>query len=265
MYSIPTRSPLRPWMAAALVVLLFPAAGCGKKTEEAVAPTAAPDAQAAVPARIPLGAETPEALVARMKKAAENEDLREMAACMEPEARKEMAEGMFLGASMMVAFSGMAQGMGEMAGEMAGAVAGAVGGDEAAADVKEQVAEGTEAAGVDAAGMAERFNALLAKHGLPTLDDESEAGKEVFDKALADADQVAFIGDIADFLETEMKGEEGSASKTPMFEGELTELQIDGDYASGKLGEEMVEFVRIDGRWFAKEPARQDAPDRPGI
>ncbi|HSM52133.1 MAG TPA: hypothetical protein VLA75_12100, partial [Thermoanaerobaculia bacterium] len=211
------------------------------------------------------GAESPEALVARMKKAAENEDMREMAACMEPEARKEMAEGMFLGATMMVAFSGMAEGMGEMAGEMAGAMAGAVGGEEAAAEVKEKVSEGTEAAGVDAAGMAERFNALLARHGLPGLDDESEGGQEEFEKAMANADQVAFIGDIADFLKTEMKEGEGSGSKAPMFEGELTDLQIDGDYASGKLGEEVVEFLRIDGRWFAKEPARPEESDRPGI
>lgn len=269
MHSNANRSPFRPWLAAAAaLVLLLPAIGCGKKAGEAPNGTEA-DAPAAVAApaspgapavekraEVPLGAESPEALVERMRKAAEEKNVRELAACMEPESRRQMAEGMFLGASMMVAFSGMAEGMGEMAGEMAGAVAGAVGGEEAAADAKEKVAAGTEAAGVNAAGMAERFNALLARHGLPTLDDESDGGKEMFDKALANADQVALIGDIGDFLEAEMDESEDSGEKSPVPVGELADLAIDGDRATARIGEEAVEFVRIDGRWFFKEPSK---------
>lgn len=33
---------------------------------------------------------------------------------------------------------------------------------------------------------------------------------------------------------------------------ELTELEIDGDHASGKIGDGPVELVRVDGRWLAK-------------
>ncbi|HNZ95888.1 MAG: hypothetical protein KA189_10620 [Thermoanaerobaculia bacterium] len=255
MYSISIRTLYRPWVAmVATLALLVPTMGCARNDGAAPESGVVAASADAAPAAVPLGAESPEAVVARMKRADEKKDLRELAACVDPGSRREMAEGMFFAASMMVAFSGMAEAMGEMA----GAAAETVGGEEAAAGVKEKVAAEAEGAGVDAAGMAKRFEALLAKYGLATDDDAT--GREAFEKALATIDQVALIGDLNDFLEAETKGE-GSSSTAPIFEGELTDVQIDGDHASGKVGDEVVEFVRIDGRWFAKAPDALGNPD----
>ena len=61
------------------------------------------------------GAESPQALVARLKAAAEKNDFRELVDCIAPKERREMAAGLVLGTTMMVAFmdmgSDMAMGM----------------------------------------------------------------------------------------------------------------------------------------------------------
>src|SRR6185436_6716886 len=69
----------------------------------------------------PLGAETPEKLVERMRKSAEKKDFRELASCLAPEPRKELAQMIWMGATMMI---GMATTMGTMAQGMGEALAG---------------------------------------------------------------------------------------------------------------------------------------------
>jgi hypothetical protein len=238
-------------MASALVALLVlvPVAstmGCKKPQAEAAKTEAAPAASAA---KLP-GAETPEALVERMKAGAAKEDFSEIAACLTPKNRTEMAMAMYMGATMMVAFA-------EMGAEMGSGMAEAMGGEMSAEDKKkaeEQKAKAQE--GI--AGMKAAYNTLITKYGLPAMPKEGEPEKpeptqEEIEKLFANIDQGAFLNDALAVMKA-MPGEEAKDSgpvKVP--EGGLENLKIDGDKASGTVGGDPFTFVRIDGRWYVED------------
>jgi hypothetical protein len=77
-------------------------------------------------------------------------------------------------------------------------------------------------------------------------------------------DQVSLIRDLMQLLES-LPGDERSGESGPVDlpEGELTDVAIDGDHATGKLGDESVDFVRVDGRWYLdlglEEKMREEA------
>ena len=152
-------------LAAAALAAFVPLAstmGCNKpqveqaKGEAATAPAAAPAARAL------SGAETPELLVARMKAGAAKEDLGEIAACLTPKNRSEMAMAMYMGATMMVAFAEMGA---EMGGAMAEGMAGM--GGEMSAEDKAKAEEQKAKAKEGIAGMKTAYNNLITKYGLP--------------------------------------------------------------------------------------------------
>jgi hypothetical protein len=224
-------------------------------------PPALPAAAAGEP-----GAATPEELVTRLKAAAEDDDFAEIAACIAPRDRAQMAMMMVAAAGMMVAFAQMGSEMAEgMAEGMAEAFAEE---DDAAADADETAEETTEAAAdaaADAAGpeameaqvaaIAGQFEALLERHGLDEIlasDPPPEgSGPEALEAALADVDQVALIADVMRFMQEAMPGTEGEeAAKSPVPVGDLVDLVVDGDRATGKVGGEDAHFVRVDGRWY---------------
>ena len=62
-----------------------------------------------------LGGESPEALITKLRAASETEDFGKLAALLAPDARLEMAQGLWAGATMMVA---MSSSMGDLAAEM---------------------------------------------------------------------------------------------------------------------------------------------------
>jgi plasmid stabilization system protein ParE len=216
-------------------------------------PPALPAAAAGEP-----GAATPEELVTRLKAAAEDDDFAEIAACIAPRDRAQMAMMMVAAAGMMVAFAQMGSEMAEgMAEGMAEAFAEE---DDAAEDAEETAEETAEAAGPEAmeaqvAAIAGQFEALLERHGLDEIlasDPPPEgSGPEALEAALADVDQVALIADVMRFMQEAMPGTEGEeAAKSPVPVGDLEDLVVDGDRATGKVGGEDAHFVRVDGRWY---------------
>lgn len=193
---------------------------------------------------VQYGAATPQELIQRLEKAAKADDLAEMVRCMEPDGRKAMAAMLTIMPVMMVAFGGMA---GEMAEGMADAV-GAEGEGAAAAAEKEME------------GFKNDFVALLARHGIgdPFREDEDGFDPET---DFAKVDVGAYVVDVMAFMEERFPGESSTRKAMP-FEGEdlaITELTVTGDRAVAKAGDESVEMVRIDGRWFLHMPEEEPA------
>lgn len=196
------------------------------------------------------GADSPEALLERMKRASENEDLPEMMACLSPKARGQMASMMYLMATMVVAFAQMGV---EMGSGMAEGLAG-----DATDEQKAEVEAQKQKALAEAAALRESYNAMVSKYGLPVLPEEGEAEmpEQDAETLFENIDHAAFMADVFAFLESmpgkEESEAEGEESKSPMDigEGVMTDLAIDGDAATAKIDGEDVRFVRIDGRWF---------------
>ena len=197
----------------------------------------------------PPGAETPEALLARLEAAFETEDFGEIAACLAPEERAEMALGLLLAGGMMAAFAQMG---GEMAGEMA----------EALSEDDEEAIEARKAeAAAEAKKLADRFEKILTDHGLDEVMEadlmaggaEGEDGEEETSPAelLEDVDQVALIRDIMSFL-SELGEGDVSEQAADQFGGEIVLEKVEGDRATARRGDETVELVKIDGRWYLK-------------
>jgi len=246
-----SRSLARTTAALVGFVALASTMGCSKQGAESATAESAPAAKA-----LP-GAETPEALVERMKAGAKKEDFGEIAACLTPKNRTEMAMAMYMGATMMVAFaemgvemgSGMAEGMAGMAGELS------------AAD-KQKAEEQKAKAKQEIAGLKTAYNTLVTKYGLPAMPKEGEPekpqpSKEEVEKLFANIDVGAFLNDTLAVMKA-MPGEnktEGQSESGPVKipEGGLENLKIDGDKATGTVGGDAFTFARIDGRWYVEE------------
>jgi hypothetical protein len=236
----------RRWIAVPLLVLLslFPLL---------------PDAAAAA---TPNGAESPQALVARLNAGAKAGDFGEIAACMMPEDRAEMAVGLLAGAGMMVAFMGMG---GEMAGNMAEGMAEAMGGGEMTKEQKAEAEKAKKQAADQVAAMKGRYEGILKKHGLDKKLEgdgmpepkEGEAPGVAARRLLEGVDEVALLRDLMGFMEQMGKeGEEGAkeAFETPK---EVRDYKIEGDRATAKSGDETLEFAKVDGRWYLKAPQKK--------
>ena len=241
-------------VAVAALLPVVSTMGCKKpQAEGAKAEAAAPAASGACARTLP-GAETPEALVERMKAGAAKEDFSEIAACLTPKNRTEMAMAMYMGATMMVAFAEMGA---EMGGAMAEGMAGMAGGEMSAED-KKKAEEQKAKAQADIAGLKTAYNTLITKYGLPAMPKEGEPEKpeptqEEIEKLFANIDQGAFLNDALAVMKA-MPGEEAKDSgpvKVP--EGGLENLKIDGDKASGTVGGDPFTFVKIDGRWYVED------------
>lgn len=231
-------------------------------------------------ARLP-GAETPQALVERLNAAARADDVGEIANCLAPEDRTELVLGMVAATGMMVAFMQMGSDMAmEMAGGMAEGVAESLPEGEALspeekaevkAGMEEEMAagleKGREEAKQKAAAMEKRYTALLEKHGLGDLlsdqgpDIELGQGDETRE-LLGGVDQGALLRDLMALLD-----ELGDDEPVAVDRGEedplalpdtITDLQVEGDRATARAGEETLELVKIDGRWYFK-PAREES------
>ena len=185
-----------------------------------------------------LGGESPEALVAKLVAASETEDFGQLAALLAPDIRLEMAQGLWAGATMMVAMSSsmgdLAAGMGEALGEET-------------EEGKAQAAKAKAEVEAKFGAIKKRYDEVAKKHGMPTLE-AAEAGGDPAE-LFAKADLVALISDYGALLKS--VAEESGAQKTKRDIPETIEgLKVEGDRASGKLGGADISFVKIDGRWF---------------
>lgn len=213
-------------------------------------------------AKKPYGGETPQAVVARLKAAADGKDMAEVMACLAPDARREMAMMMTAGVGMMVAFAGMGS---EMAGGMAEGMAEALSGEEMTAEQKAELEKGKREAEEKTAALVKRYEAILEKHRIteamnddtPVPDDPAER-RAALAKALANTDEIALISDLMAMM-SELGGEEGMKSSPVDLGPEVTDYEIEGDRATAKAGDEVVHFVKVDGRWYV-EPEEQGAP-----
>jgi hypothetical protein len=224
----------------------------------------APFAAAAAPPAAP-GAGSPQALVERLRGALAEENFREVAACLAPAERREMALALLMGSSMMVAFmemggdlaAGMAQGVAEGVAESAGG--------EVTADQRREIEAARAEAISKAAAMQQKHAAILERHGLtdrlasetaagpaPGPDASPEAGLAAL---LAGVDEGALIADLMTFFTDMGESEERRMIALPPA---VTDYRIEGDRATARAGEETVEFVRVEGRWYFKPSAKRD-------
>jgi hypothetical protein len=212
-----------------------------------------------VQAATPLGADTPQALVARMNKAADTKDFSEITACLDRASRVEMSAMMMLGAVMMVGFMGMGS---DMAEGMAGAM-----GDQSAESKKKAATAKAEVAAKTAKAKA-ALSSTFKKHGLPDLMDEKALDAAGDPKeALAKIDHPVFVRDMMAVLESigdkkkdgEGAGDGGGPGGKMPDTKNVTDYKISGDKATAKAGAETLEFVKEDGRWFMKMPEKPKA------
>lgn len=219
-----------------------------------------------------LGAATPQELVQRLAAAAEAEDFGELAACVAPDDRAALTMMMLLGAGMMAAFAQMGAGLAEgMAEGLAEAFAEE--GGEAAAEAAEppsaEEAAAEAAAAAERAAMAERaaaavarYEEILERHGVEKLMDENPdpGSPEAAAELLAEVDQPALIADLFDLMKNAFPGEGGGdAMPIAITTTELSDLVVEGDRAHGRVGDEEVDMVRVDGRWYLDIPTDADA------
>lgn len=205
------------------------------------------------------GAETPQKLVARMKAAAEKEDMKEMLACVAPDDRAVFSMMMVLAAGMMVAFSEMGTGMAE---GMVDAFSGEEGSKEPS-QAKKPDPE-LEKSKAKVAAMKAEYEALLGKHGLGEIAKEGPgpADEAAAKKMFAKVDHALLLTDVMAFLDKHTdqkeKGDDdaGGAPSGGPFEAsdfDLSKLKVEGDKAWIE-GSKDMRFVKVDGRWFVTMP-----------
>ncbi|HVF61240.1 MAG TPA: hypothetical protein VNJ70_15640 [Thermoanaerobaculia bacterium] len=221
-------------------------------------------AQPAAKSSVPLGADSPEALVKRLKTAAEKQDVAELAACMASSDRAMMTMMMVLAVTMMTAFT-------QMGSEMATGLAEGFQDEESmTAEEKAEAAAAKKKMEDEGAAVQKKLEAVLAKHGITELMEQTpdpEPGSDPTqnaEKLLAGVDQVALISDITALMKENFKdAEKAEGSPTPPIpnytmafgevkQGDLEDLKVKGDTASVKVGGEEVQFVKVDGRWYVK-------------
>jgi hypothetical protein len=213
------------------------------------------------------GAESPQALVARLKAAAQKNDFGELVDCIAPTDRREMAAGLVLGTTMMVAFMDMGS---DMAMGMAQGMAEGVSGSELTAEQKAEMEKGKAEAKAKTAELRGRYEAILQRHGLKDRMEalQAEGGEtsggspeEAIGKLLAGVDERALITDLMGFMSA-LGESQGQEEKKPIdLPGEVTDYKIDGDHATAKAGDETVRFVKVDGRWYF-EPSKDKGAER---
>jgi hypothetical protein len=219
------------------------------------------------------GGATPQEVVEMLKQAAQKEDLAGVAACLSPEDRAGMSFGLLLGASMMVAMGGLAAEMGEGFAEAfeGGMTEGEEGdmteGEESDGSEGEASAEDSSEANTEIAAMrtkteemGARLEAILTKYGVTDMMEETPSPganknqdpEKAMAAALADVDQIGLISELGALMKELAEGKSEGGSGVP--EGDLENLQIEGDHGSATLGGEPIEFIQIDGRWFLHQP-----------
>ena len=184
------------------------------------------------------GGESPDAVFERLRDAVINEDHCEVASCLAPQGRAQMNTMMIAVAGMVVAFSQMGSEMAAGMGE---------------ADQAQEAASATN-------DLQAQLEELLARNGIDDSFLEKPPGAAEGDLP-EELESVDLYADIMTFME-ELPNDDDSGPDKGISapEGDLANLEIDGDEATATIGDEPGKFVRIDGRWYV-DP---DLDMRPG-
>lgn len=226
----------------------------------------------------PYGGATPQELVARMQAAAEAGDFGEMMACMSPEDRKTLGGTMVMMGVMMVGFSQMAIDMG---GSMAEGMSEAFAGEEMDAEEKARMEAEMAESRAEAEAMTAKLRAALEPHGLAgMLDEDFEPGSEKdqqLEAALENADMIALTESMVQLLaemddgddEEEgglgMGGDPSDEAAPEWIDREVTDYEIDGDHATAQAGDETLEMIRVDGRWYFAPQMQMEEMEMDGM
>ncbi len=193
----------------------------------------------------PPGAATPEALVARLRAAAERDDLAEVANCTAPDQRRVWATALLRRGQIMM--------------QMLGADEGAEPAAAKGATPAEQI-EAFKARPERIALPAELqafHQAILEQHGIAArlAKDGPPAGDAAAAKLLEGVDQGALIADLTALIDSLL---DPSRREHPQYfpDTEVGPFEIKGDRATAKCGGCQVELVRVGGRWYHLLPPK---------
>ena len=222
-----------------------------------------PSAFAAQARREPPGADSPQAVIARLEKAGQAKDLPGMAACLAPEDRTEITKGMLMAATMMVAFAQMGPGMADQMAEGMSNLGDDSENPKSAQEKAKEKAERdkqTQEAQKKVKEMETQYRGILKKNGLPDFfseDGQKKAGPDEADAVLQKIDQIALLDDLMGFLDKMDTGENQEPEKPFELPGKVTDYKIQGDRATARAGNETIDFVKVGGRWFMKAPEKK--------
>jgi hypothetical protein len=192
---------------------------------------ATPDAGRAAHER-ELGAESPEMVLARAQEAFRKNDLYELGACLSREVLVDGVHELIASIAIYAAFSAMAE---------------------------EADQEARDAAMTEKLAPLER---LLLRHGLPRITDHAPEDTEVMiDEFLARLDQVSLfmlLAGLVDVTPTVTRSTVAASRIVPNLEGELVDLEIEGETASASLAGQPIRFVQVHGRWFIGKADDED-------
>jgi hypothetical protein len=220
-------------------------------------------------ASVAAGAESPQALVARLNAAAAANDFGELAACLAPEERAVMTVMMAVMGGVMIAFMGMG---GEMATGIAEGMAEGVIGEELDAEQEAAIAKAKAEIDNKGAQLQKRYEAILAEYGLDKRLAEAgksgEMGMGELDgpnaakarELLEGIDDVALLRDLMMLFEELGEGSEKKESPVQVPK-DVSDYRIEGDTATAKSGQETVSFVKVDGRWYFKPEEKKGEPE----
>lgn len=122
-----------------------------------------------------------------------------------------------------------------------------------ASTMKTTMSRFTALAGGDESKVAdelEKIDKVLEKHGVSS---EQISGKSPGDVAALIKNKPAFIGDMIKVMESAQKAAGTEANEPPDL-GELSNVEIDGDSATGTMTSDdrdtTITFKKIDGKWY---------------
>ena len=199
----------------------------------------------------PPGAATPEALVARLRAAAQRDDLAEVANCTAPEQRRIWAASMLRKGDVMMTMLGVE-------GDAAPAAATAT----SPAQQVEAFKARPERIAVPAE-LGAFYQAILEKHGIAARLAKSGAPRDDAGSAklLEGVDEGALIADLAALIDSLL---DPSRREHPTYfpDTEVGPFEVKGDRAKAKVSQEnqcgdcQVELVRVGGRWYHLLPPK---------
>jgi hypothetical protein len=200
------------------------------------------------------GGDTPQAVVARIEKAAAEENLPEMMACLTPSARREMALVLVAGAGMMIAFMSMG---GSMGAEMAEGMAEGASGEPLSPAERLKIEAQKKEAEAKAAELQAKYEGILDRYGITAmmadetpLPEDPVARRAEIDRLFANTDDIGLMTELMGMMEDLGVDEEESPRAPIALPGAVSDYQVDGDVATAKSGEETLRFRRVDGRWY---------------
>jgi hypothetical protein len=197
-------------------------------------------AAASAGAQVPAGAESPQAVVAAVQKATTADDFGMVVAYIAPQARRELASDGLTGLLMALAFS-----------DPDDAMPGSTPLPKAELEKKRKDYK----AAVALATRTLSTHGITGVIGKPVM---AEATRASINAALDTADTVAFMRDMVATLDAigPMLGmTKSDKPRVPFALGKVSDYKIVGDTATARADTEVLDFVRIDGRWYLTPPA----------